>query len=70
MEGRLFDERDGKGAPDGMIVNQTMARTFRKNERAIGKRGRARQRTAVMHDDWLVENAKNAGLDKPAGTEL
>jgi predicted permease len=28
VEGRVFDERDGTGAPDVVVINQTMARTF------------------------------------------
>ncbi len=70
MDGRLFDERDVQGAPDVTIVNQSMARTFWGNQSPIGRRVRP-----GSSDPWctiigVVEDVKNAGIDKPAGTEL
>jgi predicted permease len=67
-EGRFFDERDGAGAPPVVIVNRTMAETFWPGESALGKRIRTGR-------EWLtivgvVQDVKNAGLDKPVGTEL
>ncbi|HUJ31282.1 MAG TPA: ABC transporter permease [Candidatus Acidoferrum sp.] len=70
MEGRLFDERDGKGAPDVVIINQTMARTFWRNDSAIGKRIQPGFGPPWCTIIGVVEDVKNAGLDKPAGTEL
>jgi putative ABC transport system permease protein len=70
MEGRFFDERDGKGTPDVVIVNQTMARTFWKNESPIGKRIQPGYGPPWCTIIGVVEDVKNAGLDKPAGTEL
>ena len=40
VEGRTFDSRDGAGAPDVVIVNQTMVRMFWKNESPLGRRVR------------------------------
>jgi putative ABC transport system permease protein len=70
LEGRLFDARDVDGAPPAIIVNQTMARTYYGNESAIGHRIRP-----GFQDPWrtivgVVEDVKNAALDKPAGTEI
>ena len=70
IDGRLFEERDGPGAPDVAIVNQTMARTFWPGQSPIGRRVRP-----GFSDPWctiigVVEDAKNAGLDRPAGTEI
>jgi putative ABC transport system permease protein len=70
MEGRYFDARDVDGAPATVIINQTMARTYYGNESPIGRRVRP-----GFQDPWrtivgVVEDVKNAGLDKPAGTEL
>ncbi|HUI40359.1 MAG TPA: ABC transporter permease [Terriglobia bacterium] len=70
MEGRLFNQGDGQGAPDVLIVNETMARTFWGNQSPIGRRVRP-----GFTDPWctvvgVVEDVKNAGIDKPAGTEL
>jgi predicted permease len=68
IEGRLLDERDGAGAPKAIVINQTMARMFFPNG-ALGRRlidpdGAARTIVGVVAD------VKNAGVDKPAGTEL
>jgi putative ABC transport system permease protein len=70
LEGRFFDARDIDGAPATVIVNHTMARTYYGNESPIGRRIRP-----GFQDPWctivgVVEDLKNAGLDKPAGTEL
>jgi predicted permease len=70
IDGRVFDERDVQGSPDVVIVNQTMARTFWGNENPIGHRIQP-----GMNGPWctivgVVEDVKNAGLDKPTGTEI
>jgi len=70
MDGRLFDERDVQGSPDVAIVNKTMAMTFWPNQNPIGRRVRS-----GGAKDWctvvgIVDDAKNAGLDRPTGTEL
>jgi predicted permease len=68
MDGRLFDDRDGKDAPQVVIVNEAMAKTFWPNQNPIGRRVRPGK-------DWctiigIVDDVKNGGLDRPAGTEL
>jgi predicted permease len=70
MDGRLFDERDVQGAPDVAIINNTMAMTFWPRQNPIGRRIRP-----GGNKDWstivgVVDDVKNAGLDRPAGTEL
>ncbi len=70
VEGRFFDERDGKGGAPSVIVNQAMARMFYGNQSPIGRRVRP-----GFTDPWrtivgVVADVKNAGLDVPAGTEL
>ncbi len=70
VEGRFFDQRDAPGAMPSAIINETFARTYYGNESAIGHRVRP-----GFQDPWLtivgvVADVKNAGLDKPAGTEL
>jgi putative ABC transport system permease protein len=37
-EGRLIDDRDGPDAPLVIVVNETLARTFRPSESALGHR--------------------------------
>ncbi len=72
MDGRLFDDRDAKGAPSVAIINKTMAMTFWPGQSPVGRRVRA---NGPGGQDWctiigVVDDVKNAGLDRPAGTEL
>ncbi|MGC1904547.1 MAG: ABC transporter permease [Candidatus Acidiferrum sp.] len=72
MDGRLFDDRDAAGAPGAVIVNRTMANTFWPGHSAIGRRvapgnGKDAPWFTVV---GVVDDVKNAGLDRPAGTEL
>ncbi|HEY3853292.1 MAG TPA: ABC transporter permease [Verrucomicrobiae bacterium] len=71
IEGRLIDQRDGPGAPDVAVINQTMARMFWKGESPIGHRIRPRRDIK----EWctvigVVEDVKNHGLENNAGTEI
>jgi predicted permease len=72
MEGRFFDDRDTAAGSPVVIVNSTLARTFWPNESAIGKHVRP---NSGSKDPWstvvgVVDDVKNAGLDRPAGAEL
>jgi putative ABC transport system permease protein len=72
MDGRFFDDRDVAGAPGAVIVNHTMANTFWPGQSAIGRHVRP---IGGKDAPWwtvvgVVDDAKNAGLDRPAGTEL
>ena len=72
LEGRYFDARDGENAPLAVIVNQTMARTYWPGESALGHlvmplfSDKREWRTIV----GVIADVKNAGIDKPTGTEL
>ncbi len=70
MDGRLFDDRDVKGSPDVVIINQTMARTFWGNESPLGHRILPGMSGPMCTIIGVVEDVKNAGLDKPTGTEI
>jgi putative ABC transport system permease protein len=70
MDGRLFDDRDVQGSPDVVIVNQTMARTFWGNESPLGRRIQPGMGGPMCTIIGVVEDVKNAGLDKPTGTEI
>ena len=71
VEGRVFDERDGTGAPDVAVINQTLARTFWGNDSPVGRRLRpGRGTNAWCTVIGVVEDVKNHGLDKPTGTEI
>jgi putative ABC transport system permease protein len=72
IDGRLFDERDGAGAPDVAIVNQTMARTYWGNDSALGRRlrpgiGGTNAWCTVI---GVVEDVKNRGLGNATGIEV
>jgi predicted permease len=70
LDGRLFDARDVDGAAPVAIVNHTLARTYYGNESPIGRRVRPGFRDPWVTIVGVVEDVKNAGLDKPAGAEL
>ena len=70
MDGRWFDARDVQGAPDAVIINKTMATTFWPRQNPIGRRlrpGGSKNWSTII---GMVDDVKNAGLDRPAGTEL
>jgi putative ABC transport system permease protein len=72
MDGRVFDGRDAQGAPEVAIINKTMAMTFWPRQNPIGRRVRP---SGPGNAPWctvigIVDDVKNAGLDRPAGTEL
>src|SRR5579859_5428551 len=70
MDGRFFDERDAQDAPQVAIINSAMAKTFWPNQNPIGRRlrpGGAKDWCTII---GVVDDVKNAGLDRPAGTEL
>jgi len=70
MDGRLFDGRDVPGAPDVVIINNSMAMTFWPRQNPIGRRIRPGGRKDWSTIVGVVDDVKNAGLDRPAGTEL
>jgi putative ABC transport system permease protein len=72
LEGRFLEPRDGTKQAQGVVVNATMARTFWPHQSALGRR---------LHpggdpkDPWMtvvgvIADIKNAGVDKPAGSEI
>jgi putative ABC transport system permease protein len=70
MDGRLFDQRDGADAPQVIIVNEAMAKTFWPNRNPVGRRVRPGGTKEWCTVIGVVDDVKNAGLDRPAGTEL
>lgn len=72
MDGRFFDDRDAFGANPVVIVNHTMANTFWPGQNAVGRRVRPGmgKDTPWFTVVGVVDDVKNAGLDRPAGTEL
>ncbi len=71
IDGRFFSEGDGASANPVVIVNQAMARKYWPNGSAIGHRVRNGGPTSPWRTIvGVVTDIKNAGLDRPAGTEL
>jgi len=70
MDGRLFESRDVQDAPEVAIVNKTMAMTFWPNQNALGRRVRPGGNKTWCTVIGIVDDVKNAGLDRPAGTEI
>ena len=71
VEGRLLTPQDVAGAPQVVVVNQALARTFYGDENPIGRR----LRSGVGDFPWrtivgVVKDVKQRGLDQPAGTEF
>ncbi|MDQ5837106.1 MAG: ABC transporter permease, partial [Acidobacteriota bacterium] len=61
VSGRQFDERDAAGAPEVVVINETMARRFWPDENPLGKRLR------IANNPWrtvvgVVADVKNDGL--------
>ena len=71
LEGRALDDRDGEGAAPAVMINQTMAKTFWPGQSAVGKRIRPGDPKAPWFTVvGVLADIKNAGTDKPTGTEL
>jgi len=70
IEGRYFDGHDTDGSQPVAIVNQTMARMYWPNQSAIGRHIRGNDTLPYSTIVGVVGDVKNAGLDKPTGTEL
>jgi len=70
MDGRLFSDADRPGAPDVAIINESMARMFYGNQSPLGRRVRPGNTDPWCTIVGVVADVKNAGIDKPTGTEL
>jgi predicted permease len=75
LEGRLLTASDGEGAPPVLVVNRAFARHFYEGRSAVGRRVKPGGRPQDIGVPWftivgVVEDVKNAGLDKPAAPEL
>jgi predicted permease len=69
-DGRFFDGRDSFETLNVCVINQTMARAFWGNKNAVGRRLRPGFDGPWVTVVGVIEDAKNAGLDRPAGTEV
>jgi predicted permease len=70
MDGRTFESRDVQEAPEVAIINKAMAATFWPNQNALGRRVRPGGNKTWCTIIGIVDDVKNAGLDRPAGTEI
>ena len=69
VRGRLFDERDRKGAEEVVIVNRTLADRYYPNGDAVGRRfrtgGPERPKNGWMRVVGIVGDVKYSGLAEP-----
>jgi putative ABC transport system permease protein len=70
LEGRFFNSSDGPSAPPVVIINQTFARIYFPGQSPLGKRVRPSDDGPWRTIAGVVADVRNAGLDRPAGTEL
>ena len=69
IDGRLPDSRDEDENSPGVAINAAMARTFWPHQSAIGHRIRPGTK-GWCRVVGVIADIKNAGVDKPVGTEL
>lgn len=70
VEGRFFDERDTFESAATCVINRTMAQAFWAGKSPIGRSVRPSSQGPWMTIVGVIEDAKNTGLENPAGTEL
>ena len=72
VQGRLFDDRDGRGSPLVAMINQTMARNLWPGENPEGKRFKraVREDTPWITIVGIVGDVHQAGLAVPARAEM
>jgi predicted permease len=70
MDGRLFDDRDGVSSNPVIVINKTMAQIYWPDSTAIGRRVQPGFQGPWYTVIGVVDDVKNGGLDKPAGTEI
>jgi putative ABC transport system permease protein len=68
LDGRDFDARDVKGAPDVVIINQEAVRRYWPDENPIGQRITVEQRARTIIG--VVGNVKQSGLDIETRPEM
>ncbi len=70
ISGRYLNDGDGAGAPPVVVINEAMAHHFYGDQNPLGRRVRPGSTDPWCTIVGVVGNAKNGGLDRPAGTEL
>jgi len=72
VEGRFLSGNDGASSTPVVAVNLTLAKTFWPNESAIGHRVQpgGPPNTPFYTIVGVIGDVKNAGVDRPTGTEL
>ncbi|NVB84642.1 MAG: ABC transporter permease [Kofleriaceae bacterium] len=73
VRGRDFDDRDAPGAPRVILVNEAFAKKFFPGEDAVGQQlalPGPNSKDIPVTIVGIVADMKNAGVDRPAGTEV
>ena len=68
LAGRVFEAGDGPGATEVAVINRAMEQTFWSGQSAVGRRIKTNKTWITVVG--VVDDVKNAGIEKPAGTEL
>lgn len=70
LEGRTLTAADDAASAPVAVVNETFARLYYPGQSAVGRRVRPGFRDPWRTIVGVVSDVRNAGLDRPAGTEL
>ena len=69
LEGRLLDDRDADPRTPGLVINESLARTYWPHSSAVGHwmQPTSEKKYTIV---GVVADSKNNGVDRPVGTEL
>jgi putative ABC transport system permease protein len=70
LEGRPLEDRDADPRSLGVVINQSMARTFWPHTTAVGRWIQPGGDTTKYTIVGVVADLKNGGVDRPVGTEI
>jgi putative ABC transport system permease protein len=69
-KGRVFSDRDRRGAPPVAVINETMARSYWPGEDPIGKRFRFRESMPWITVVGVTGDMRRQGIDQPAAPQV
>jgi predicted permease len=69
-KGRLFSDRDRRGAPPVAVINESMARAYWPGEDPIGKRFRFRESTPWITVVGVTGDMRRQGIDQQAAPQV
>jgi predicted permease len=69
-EGRIFSDRDRRGAPPVAIINETLAKVYWPGDDPIGKRFRFRQSEPWITVVGVTGDMRRQGIDQPVAPQV